>query len=210
MTIEVAADDDLATEDLAAEANSPQHRNRHRVIVRGSPGSDPASIAAFSGMLRHELEHARQWNACGPPVFQLSELADAVLQPKLVGLAGGRVFTNLKPTEQDANAASAMLLLARWPEAITELLDDRENAPLARSLTPPGSFETLVRRMVAFLYLYEDLCAALAAHWAIGFADYLDEIAPGAGTVWRTLESTNIEAYWGSGGPPTADTAWDG
>jgi hypothetical protein len=35
--------------------------------------------------------------------------------------------------------------------------------------------------MVAFLYLYEDLCAVLERRGVIGFAEFLDQIAPGAG-----------------------------
>jgi hypothetical protein len=190
MTIE--PDDQLVTENLAAEANSPENRDRHRIVVRRPFTSDPASVARFSGKLRHELEHARQWDACGLPVFALNNVADGVLQLKVVGLPGGRVFTNLKPVEQDANAASAMFLRARWPDTIRFLLDDPEHAPLVRSLTPPGRPETLLTRMVAFLYLYEDLCARLEETWAgaISFAEYLDQIAPGAGELWRTLRTT--------------------
>jgi hypothetical protein len=188
MTID--ADANLVTEELAAELNSRQHRHRHRVIVRRPLTSIPVSIAAFSGKLRHELEHARQWNACGLPVFQLSEVADWVLARKVAGLPGGRVFTNLKPIEQDANAASALFLSRRMPDAIESILNDPEHAPLARSLTPPGSPETLVTRMVAFLYLFEDLCSALEATWAIGFAEHLDQIAPGAGALWQTLKTS--------------------
>jgi hypothetical protein len=45
-----------------------------------------------------------------------------------------------------------------------------------RDLTPPGALETLLTRMVAFLYLYEDLCTAREATWGIGFAEHLDSI----------------------------------
>jgi hypothetical protein len=208
MTIE--ADDELVTEALAAEMNSPQHLNRHRVIARRPLTSDPVSIAAFSGTLRHELEHARQWNACGVSVFQLSELADWVLARKLRGLVGGNRFTNLKPVEQDANAASAVFLRARWPDEVTALLDDPNDGPLARSLTPPGSTATLVTRMVAFLYLYEDLCAALEATWAISFAQHLDRIAPGAGHLWRRLQSgVTAESERGPRRQSLAGTAWE-
>ncbi|MBA2537256.1 MAG: hypothetical protein H0V20_07490, partial [Actinobacteria bacterium] len=76
---------------------------------------------------------------------------------------------------------------ARWPE-VTPLLHDLDDAPVVRSLTPPGSLDTLVTRMIAFLYIYEDLCADLeATWWAISFAELLDGIAPGAGTLWQPL-----------------------
>jgi hypothetical protein len=211
MTIE--ADDDVVSEELAAEMNSPQHLNRHRVIVRRPLESDPFSIAAFSGKLRHELEHARQWNACGLSVFQLSDLADSVLAPKIRGLAGGNRFIHLKPIEQDANAAAAIFLRARWPDEVTALLDDPNDGPLVRSLTPPGSTATLVTRMVAFLYLYEDLCAALEAKWPFGFAEHLDGIAPSAGALWRTLQAASAtppnEEPFGTGRQSPAETTWE-
>lgn len=207
MTIQ-ADDDDLVTEELAEEANSLENRDRHRIVVRRTLANDPVSVAGFSGKLRHELEHARQWDACGLPAFQLNELADWVLTPKLRGIPRGSIFTNLKPVEQDANAASAMFLLARWPDEVTLLLDDPDNAPLVRSLTPPGSFDTLVTRMIAFLYIYEELCAALEARykWAISFADHLDGIALGAGALWKTLGKFGAPPT--TGGEPPADTAW--
>jgi hypothetical protein len=207
MTIE--ADDHLVTEELAEKANSSQWRKRHRVMVRRPIASDPVSVARFSGKLRHELEHARQLDACGLPVFQLSSLADQVLARKIIGVPGGRTFTNLKPIEQDGNAASAMFLRERWPDAIAPLLDDLDDAPLVRSLTPPGSLHTLVTRMIAFLYIYEDLCADLEATCAISFAEFLDEIAPGAGTLWQTLGK--FGAPPSTGEPqrePPADAAW--
>jgi hypothetical protein len=207
MTIE--ADDDLVSEELAAEANSAEHRDRQRVIVRRPLESDPVSIAAFSGKLRHELEHVRQWKACGLPVFQLDNLADGVLAPKIRGLKEGNRFKHLKPIEQDANAASAMFLRERWPDAVDSLLHDPNDGVLVRSLTPPGSLETLVTRMVAFLYLYEDLCAALEATWVMGFAEHLDNIAPGAAALWRTLQAAKFEHPETVAGPqPSADTAW--
>jgi hypothetical protein len=47
MTIET--DDDLVTDELAAEANSPQHRNRHRVTVRRPLESDPSRLLPSRG-----------------------------------------------------------------------------------------------------------------------------------------------------------------
>jgi hypothetical protein len=192
----------LVDDELAAELNAPGHINLHRILVRRPLGSDPIMAARISAKLRHELEHALQWRACGPPVFQLSQVADHVLALKLRGLPRGRVFTNLKPIEQDANAASAMFVRRRWPDAVAVLLKDPDDAPLVRSLTPPGSPQTLVTRMIAFLYLYEDLCATLAAPWAWTFAEFLEnDIAPGAGVLWRALEATaGTFEYWPPGG----------
>jgi hypothetical protein len=200
------AEDDLLSDELVAEVNAPEHLPFHRIILRRVRDDDRLSVARFSAKLRHELEHARQWTECGPPPNLLSELADEVLGPKLLGLPSGNVFTNLKPTEQDANAASAMFLRARFPESVEEVLNHRDDAPLARSLTPPAPTATLVRRMVALLYVYEDLCVALATRkgWTGGFAYHLDDFAqaPGATKLWKALETTPIKSFWDSGGPP--------
>jgi hypothetical protein len=171
----IVPDNDLVPEKLATEANAPEAINRHRTVVRRPLTSDPVLIAAFSGKLRHELEHARQWNACGLAGFQLSNLADTVLAPKLT-------------TEQDANAASAMFLRARWREAITALLDDLDHGPLARSLTPPGSLETLLARMVAFLYLYEDSVQSSRRRGPSASRNSLTKSHPGRGTYGTRLE----------------------
>jgi hypothetical protein len=199
----IAAGTYLVDEQLAAELNSPSRINLHRVVLRRPFASDPTTAARICGKLRHELEHARQWTACGPPVFQLSHVADQVLVLKLLGLPGGRAFYNLKPLEQDANAAAAMLVRRRWPDAVTVLLEDPDEAPLVRSLTPPGSPQTLVTRMIAFLYLYEDLCAEVVAQLPWTFAEFLDrDVGPDVGALWRTLDATaGTFEYWPPGGP---------
>ncbi len=194
-------DQHLVTEGLADELNAPPLRSVHRVVVRRPAESDPVAIARFAGKLRHELEHARQWEACGRVVFQLSELADRALAAKISGLPRGRVFTNLKPVEQDANAASAMFLRKRWPDAVDPLLRHEEDAPLARSLTPPGPLETLPARMIAFLYLYHDLCAALVTGWT--FAEFLETIVPGARKLWQALD-----AFDGRQAASDTDLSW--
>jgi hypothetical protein len=59
--------------------------------------------------------------------------------------------------------------------------------------------------MVAFLFLYEDLCGALEATWAIGFGEVLDQFAPGAGPLWRRLQSGVTPP---TGEQASADAAW--
>jgi hypothetical protein len=117
---------------------------------------------------------------------------------KLAGLPRTATFTNLKPIEQDANAASAMYIRNRFPQAVDSLLDDIDDAPLVRSLTPPGRHETLVARMIAFLFLYEELCSAFAEEWTWSFSEFLEhDIAPGAGALWENLSTAaNGFEFW--------------
>ena len=80
---------------------------------------------------------------------------------------------------------------------------------LRARLTPPGSLDTLVTRMIAFLYIYEDLCADLEATWVISFAEFLDEIAPGAAALWKMLGKFGTPPTTGEPRrEPPAATAW--
>lgn len=89
MNVPLERDDDLVTEALAAKADSPANVRRHRVIVRRPSAATAVDIARFAGLLRHELEHARQWECCGPHVGDLNALADRVLDRKIAGLFAG-------------------------------------------------------------------------------------------------------------------------
>ena len=84
-----------------------------------------------------------------------------------------------------------MFTRKRWPDAIEDLLHDPEDGPLVRSLTPPGSYETLVPRMIAFLFLYEDLCSKRAEEWTWSFAEFLaEDIDAGAKDLWDALSAS--------------------
>jgi hypothetical protein len=76
-----------------------EHRDSHRIAI-----SVGAPTVALGAKLRHELEHARQFDAHGKPLFNLNDLALATLSERVGGLPGGGVLYNLNPMEIDANA----------------------------------------------------------------------------------------------------------
>jgi hypothetical protein len=54
------------------DANAPAHRNLHRIVV---PAEPPDAIT-FAALVRHELEHARQFDALGRPIFRLQRFIE--------------------------------------------------------------------------------------------------------------------------------------
>ena len=119
----------------------------------------------------------------------LDDYAKDILMFKVGGLPGGGAFYNLRPSEQDANAASAMLLRERFaPEIVNAILDSEEGA-LARSLTPPGDPRRLPTRTVCFLFLFVDV-AEEPQRSLSGFDQRLVNVWPPAGELWRKLKDT--------------------
>jgi hypothetical protein len=58
---------ELLRGDQRVEANGAQHRELHRLAVRtGLDLSGPTAKAIVGGLIRHELEHAIQWEVWGP------------------------------------------------------------------------------------------------------------------------------------------------
>lgn len=165
------------------DANAPEHIDLHRVVVWRD-----TTAPILGALLRHELEHARQWDALGPGIFNLYDVIKlGVLPHKAGGLAGcGGFYINSIPAEQDANAAAAMYLESRHPEA-TQAIRDSEQRNLACSILPPEPVATLQARMLAYLALFPSACAAYAAAEGTDFADLLDNRHSGSGAIWRAL-----------------------
>ena len=113
---------------------------------------DPVARALLAAKIRHELEHAVQWNEYGEGIFKLADLGDNVLRKKLGDTPKGAGYYQLKPTENDANAAASMYVRDRYPEHVASLLAMDEGLALVRSIVPPEPIHTLVVRSVAFLF----------------------------------------------------------
>lgn len=101
-----------------ADANSPAVRARDRIVVYPAAFSDRRELVA---VLRHELEHARQWRV-QPEAYKASGVLECGLSYAAVypGV-GGTSLINALPIEADANAAGAELacdLYGRIPEEL--------------------------------------------------------------------------------------------
>jgi hypothetical protein len=61
-------------------ANAPENIDAHRIVVWKG-----ATAPEVGGTLRHELEHARQWDALGARVFDLYDLIKFGVLPHQAG-----------------------------------------------------------------------------------------------------------------------------
>jgi hypothetical protein len=161
--------------------------DHHRVSVWKEGVDHPVGRALLAAKIRHELEHAVQWMEGGDGVFKLSDLGDHVLREKLGDTPKGAAYYQLKPTENDANAAASMYVRDRYPEHVPSLLAMDEGIALVRSTVPPEPRDTLVARSVAFLFLFRNETeAVLPAPPTVD--SWLDSLCDGAGSVWNALE----------------------
>jgi hypothetical protein len=184
------ADGIVVTSQKLAEANAPENRSRLRVaILEDVDPDDPEEVAFLAAVMRHELEHCKQWQA-GSEASALYSLVTQVIEHVADGdqeLAGWLI--NMQPIEADANAASSAYLRRKHPDAIAALAEG-DNHFLADRTEPPGRPEDLVERTVIFLHSYADACNDPARLLpGATFADVLDGRLPGSGDIWRRLQA---------------------
>lgn len=140
------------------EANSDECRNLHRIAVP----AEPDDRVLFAALVRHELEHARQWDA-QPVIFDLQGfIEDDVLSEIAGGLDGcGGGLINTVPSEMDCNAAASVYIASRFGSGEIQPIRNGPNRFLACSLIGPLPPETLPKRMIAFAYIHR---AAVERH----------------------------------------------
>lgn len=146
--------DDAQRED----ANSDECRKLHRIAVP----AEPDDRVLFAALVRHELEHARQWDA-HPIIFDLQDfIENDVLTEIAGGLDGcGGGLINTVPSEMDCNAAASVYIASRFSSAEIQRIRNGPNRFLACSLIGPLPPETLPTRMIAFAYIHR---AAVERH----------------------------------------------
>jgi hypothetical protein len=170
------------------EADSESKWERHRIVVRLSYdypptlGSDATQALVGAG-LRHELEHARQYQDC--PAFY--EFTYQVVLPVLWHAFNGSYpndIINRMPIEIDANAAASRYLKTQHPAHI-EALRATIWADLVQMNTGPQPTATLLSRMVAFLYLFRES----AERWTqpLLVRDCIAGISVEAAVIWEQL-----------------------
>lgn len=180
------------TSDQLEEATSDEMIERHRIIVHVDYGlpdglSSKAVEAFFAGVLRHELEHARQAQApSGRLALEVDQnLVDPVLIERAGGIKGGTEYYNMKPSELDANAAASVYLRSRFPDSVSALLET-DVAAMLRSNTEPEDRASLLRRTVCFLFQFRAIAEGLAAPLPV--SAHLDTYGGSeAAEVWELL-----------------------
>jgi hypothetical protein len=179
--------DELITEEMAERLNKPDSRDKHRVVVLRDVRAGEHGRALFAAKIRHELEHARQWDGLGDVPQRLSCLVE-VIDVVAGGFNDrGRAIYRAQPVEQDANAAASIFVRGRFSQEAVEAILNSDDDVLAASELPPEPLETLPRRMVASLFQYRDICATLTDD-GLTFAGRLERISTNALQVWTELE----------------------
>jgi hypothetical protein len=178
--------DELIDDDVAATLNESANIDRHRVVVlRDVPAE--AGRELFAAKLRHELEHARQWEAVGDVAQQLSCIVDELIEVVAGGFnEDGRAIYHAQPVERDANAAASHFVRRRFAAETLTAIAAGSDAVLVEAGVAPGALDTLPARMVAFLFQYADVCEGLVDGFE-SFADRLAAISPEAVDRWREL-----------------------
>jgi hypothetical protein len=181
--------DRVINETLAAELNRPENRDHHRVAVLGEASDDERGRAVFAALLRHELEHARQWEAWRAVPVELSCLFDDVIDV-LVGehIEAGRQLYRAQPNERDANAAASRFVRRRYHHDVIDDILASEDYVLVATVSPPEPLESLPMRNVAFLFQNHDVCRQIAERVGESFAARLERIAPAVRAAWEDLE----------------------
>jgi hypothetical protein len=171
-------------------ANSAGQLGLHRLVVRTDLDLPRrTAVAVLAGLIRHELEHAIQWEAEGWPLFELDLLTDQLIDAKAGPAPRDAPLYRRKPREEDANAAAADFLRYQHPECLDNIAGDDRFAELVRSNHGPPDPGSLLVRTVCFQFLYWDLTRHLEFEDEVsGWAELLDQTIEGAGGIWRALE----------------------
>jgi hypothetical protein len=167
-----------------AIANNDENRDLHRITIP----TEPPDRATFAALVRHELEHARQWNArLGN--FDLHDFIEHDVLPEVVGGIDGcraGALINTIPTEIDCNAAASVYIGKRFSAAEVQAIRDTDRRALACSLVPPPPPETLPARMVAFAFVHRSAVEAHAARRGFSVPPILGMYS--ASALWARLE----------------------
>lgn len=167
------------------EANSDDNRELHRIALP----AEPEGRVLFAALLRHELEHARQWDA-QVGVFELQDFIEYHVLPEIAegldGCAGWLI--NTIPSEMDCNAAASVYIASRFSDAEVQPIRNGPNRYLACSLLPPLPPETLPARMTAFAYIHRAAVDRIAARRGHPAAMVLRAVYPKAQAYWVRLE----------------------
>ncbi|UUY05481.1 hypothetical protein LRS13_08175 [Svornostia abyssi] len=167
-----------------ADANT--NRDLHRIVAP----AEPANLVTFAALVRHELEHARQFDALGQPIFEFQHFIERQVLARraggLNGCAGG--WINAVPTEMDCNAAASVFIAGRFSGEDLVALREGDKRNLGCSLVGPEPFSTLPSRMVAYAFFHRACVESFAKDHDLLVAEVLDGYLPGAAALWATLE----------------------
>ena len=166
------------------EANSEECRKLHRIAVP----AEPDDRVLFAAVVRHELEHARQWDA-HPIIFDLQDFIENDVLTEIAGGLDGCGGGLINHPERDGLQRSS-IGLHREPVQLAEIQPIRNgpNRFLACSLIGPLPPETLPTRMIAFAYIHRAAVERHAERRGFSVTSILFSLDRKARDYWVRLE----------------------
>jgi hypothetical protein len=144
-----------------------------------------------AGVIRHELEHARQYERFGAGVFRIQDLIGLACWEKTGSVAvGGGFLVNVIPPELDANAAAARFAWSRHATTLDAYMaaPDAGHQVLFRYERGPESLDTLLWRTLAYAATLADLCETTSLQrTGMPFRVFAEEATAGSGVLWDRL-----------------------
>lgn len=175
-----------------AEATSKALRDRHRIVMHldydySNTLSQEAAQALVGAILRHELEHAKQQERWGPDLFNIYDQFVLAAMGNFFGGSIPNAHINLVPVELDANAAAASYLRQHHPSHIAGIIQTN-NGNTARIAKEPQSRDTLMGRMIAFLYVFREAIEEISEE--VPVQTRLELYSEEAAETWSRLTDT--------------------
>ena len=153
----------------------------HRVVVWRNN-----TAPVLAALLRHELEHVRQWERHGDGVFRLNRAHWPALFEK-GGTRGYKRLLNMAPLEVDASAAAARFVWRRHGNGLSIDAIPPVHQPLFAFSGGPEPIDTLPERTIHFAYLYAERCERLATAENLVFSEVLEQRWRGGAELWSRL-----------------------
>jgi hypothetical protein len=148
-------------------------------------------MPVVAAKIRHELEHARQWDlAGGQALYELLDLVYEIGSARFGGLPQSGRFCNLLPPEQDANAAARRFARAQFDENVIAAQLAGDSAVLFRQSAEPRP-DTLASRLISFAAIWSKTFEERVAHAGRQLHATLALIGPGGSALWNALQADN-------------------
>jgi hypothetical protein len=177
--------DELIVLDDAGQRLMTGMKDRYRVACW--IGMDDAVVRA---VLRHELEHVRQWKwGGGDSAFVLAlseyETHDDVGYADLP--ANGQVY-NLVPIELDANGAASRFIRATEGDGAADEWTATLDPGLFRRRPVPEPLETLPARLISYASVWPDALLRRLGDRVEAPGQHFDRVMPKGGELWADLQ----------------------
>jgi hypothetical protein len=164
------------------DANLAAHVGLHRISVFAG-----ARLLPIEGWIRHEIQHAVQWNLGGAALWDLRFVVDDALGQRVGGIAGGPVLYNLIPSESNANGAARRFLVDRHGVGVIDDLLGSFASALVREVETERGAEGSGLQHTCFAAIYAEETAEACETRRTNLDELLPRVDAGAKGLWDAL-----------------------